>query len=234
MQGQTHEVVKGVNDFLDNQKAEADATGADIRVWLTTFDTQQFEVFVGEDVRLAGHVRPNQVYIGGGTNLLDAEGKMLGQAQINAATRNLVVIYTDGKTFGDREFTKKQIADLTKKLEDTGDWQFMYLGAELGDFADADAIGVASASTIRTSKQAGSVGATFASVTQTANYYRNTNVADSKRLMSRGGIVSASVEDAAVDWSAAKGEDPTSNDVDQVLNLFEAAGVDTKDSSKED
>lgn len=206
MAGVKHDVVKGINDFIDEQKNEIAQTGEDVLFWLTSFDGTVHEVYTAEDLTLVNPVTLQQTYLGGGTALLDAIGKTLTNAEDTAAPRNIVVIYTDGHENQSREFTHDQIAKLIEKLEANGDWQFVYLGAEFGDFAKDRAFGTVAnsaglrMSAVNTSKR--SVGETFKTLSNTASYYRGATDMQVEDFAGQGGLIASASAAGVADWDA--------------------------------
>lgn len=205
MSGVKHEVVKGINEFIKEQQDDVKVTGDDVRFSLTTFDDKVMEIFIKEDITLVNPVKVSDTYLGGSTALLDAIGRTLTRAESDAAQRNIVVIYTDGEENASREFTNDQVSDLIKRLSDTGNWQFIYLGAEFEDFTTESAfVAVAAASGGRmsgmnTSKS--NVGGTWSAVAQTTNYHRHATAAQYDSLQSgERNVTDAAAEDAEVDW----------------------------------
>lgn len=203
MSGVKNEVVKGTNELIEEQQAEASASGDTIQFSLTSFDTQVNPVYIGEEISLVKPVTTKDTFLGGGTALYDAVGTTLAEAEKDPAPRNLVVIYTDGHENASSEYTKDQIRDLIKDLEATGRWQFMYLGAEFEDFAnEAGAIGILS--TTNTSKAG--VTDTFRNVSQTYNWTKNLSDDDYVTVAAQGSLISASA-DAGVQWDTSKEDD---------------------------
>lgn len=205
MSGVKHDVVKGINDFIKEQQDDVKGTNDVVRFSLTAFDTNVMEVYVNEDIAHVNPVTVKDVFLGGGTALLDAIGRTLTTAEDDAALRNIVVIYTDGEENSSTEFSHDQISDLIKRLSDTGNWQFIYLGAEFADFQKEAAYATMAAaaggkfSSINTSKS--NVGGTWAAVTNTANYHRKAT-ADQYATLRSGdrNIIDAAIEDDNVDW----------------------------------
>jgi uncharacterized protein YegL len=203
MSGQKHDVVDGINEFVAEQKAELVA-GEDVRFSLTAFDTNVAQPYIREDLSLVNKVTVKDVFFGGGTALLDALGKTLTEAEDDDGLRNIVVIYTDGAENASREFTQEQIKALVERLEKSGKWQFIYLGAELGDF-QGQAVGVGLRSggqSINTSKR--NVGGTFASISATTSYYKNSDDAQAAAIRSQGGLIASTAAAGAVDWDAVQ------------------------------
>jgi len=211
MSGVKQDVVKGINEFIKEQQDDVNGTNDVVQFSLTTFDSNILEVYVKENIELVNPVTVKDTFLGGGTALLDAVGRTLTKAQDDQAARNIVVIYTDGEENSSREFSKDDIEKLVEDLTNTGNWQFIYLGAEFADFTDdaafAAVVGSASAGSVssaNTSKQ--KVGTTWSNVTQTAKYHRTATPDQYQRINSRGGLISASTEDVGIDWDAVEDE----------------------------
>jgi uncharacterized protein YegL len=198
MSGVKNDVVTGINDFIAEQQKDSAANNDRTEFTLVAFDDNVREVYDHEDISLVNPVTVSQTYLGGGTALLDAVGRTLTKAEEDQAVRNLVVIYTDGEENQSHEFTHKEVKDLYEKFSQSGNWQFIFLGAEFAEFAEAGAfVGVAAASTYNTSKA--NVGQTWSTLSQGANYYRNAT-ADTITRMSdpNKGLLSTAVEDGAL------------------------------------
>lgn len=198
-----HDVVDGINQFIKEQQADIANTNDVVEFSLTSFDTHVNEVYIAEDITLVSPVSVKQTYLGGGTALLDAIGRTLTNAEDDAALRNIVVIYTDGHENSSSEFTRDQIKELIDRLDATGNWQFIYLGAEFADFADDIAYAgtlQGTADAINTSKS--KVGQTWGMFTNTANYHRKADSSQYDTIKERGGLIATSSADAGVDWDA--------------------------------
>lgn len=210
MSGVKHDVVKGVNEFIKEQQDDVAKTGLSVLFSLTTFDSNVMEVYSAEDITLVNPVILKDTFLGGGTALLDAIGKTLTNAEDVAAPRNIVVIYTDGEENSSHEFKLEEIGKLIEKLEATGAWQFIYLGAEFGAFQEDAVYGVTASATggrmssMNTSK--GQVTNTFKNLSGTASLYRNATDAQVQDYATEDGLVVAAAA-AGIDWDAVKDED---------------------------
>ncbi len=216
MSGVKHDVVKGINEFIKEQQDDLASTNDTVHFSLTAFDGNVSQVYIKEDLDLVAPVTVKDTFLGGGTALLDAIGRTLTKAEDDAGYRNLVVIYTDGEENQSREFTKDQIEELVTKLTDTGNWQFIYLGAEFADFhkegAQAAMAGAAAGGTyssLNTGKQ--HTNSVFKNLSKGASYYRSATMDTAADIQARG--IVASSADAGVDWDAVeekdKGKTPT-------------------------
>ncbi|MFB6262942.1 MAG: hypothetical protein ABEL76_04860, partial [Bradymonadaceae bacterium] len=88
---------------------------------------------------------------GGRTALLDAVGYTIDRMgerfddlpEEEKPSDVLVAIITDGKENASEEYDRAQIEERIREQEQQWGWDFVYIGAGVGDFADADAMGVA-------------------------------------------------------------------------------------------
>ena len=92
----------------------------------------------------------------GNTPLLDAAGMTITQtgeklaAMPEAQRPGLVifVIVTDGRENWSQEWTRERVKALTQRQQENYGWRFTYLGANQDAFAEAGAIGVATAAAV--------------------------------------------------------------------------------------
>lgn len=133
------ETLNGFNTQLDVIKAlQLEYTDQEIQVSLTLFndkiDTILSEVGIDEIKRIT-----RSVYNPGGTTaLLDAIGlsvegiQKLNQILVSQYEMSVVmIILTDGYENTSRKFTFLKIAEMIKNLENTGQWTFTFLGADI-------------------------------------------------------------------------------------------------------
>lgn len=192
-----NDVVNGINDFIAEQQKDSIKSNDSTEFTLVAFDSNVHDIYDHEDVSLVSPVTTSQTYYGGGTALLDAIGRTLTKAEQDQAARNLVVIYTDGHENQSHEFTHEQVKSLYDKFSQSGNWQFIFLGAEFADFAEEAAfVGVAGAQTFNSSKA--NVGQTWSTVSAGANYYRSATPDAVLRMSDTSkGLMNTAVEDGA-------------------------------------
>jgi Mg-chelatase subunit ChlD len=152
MASMASDVVGGYNRLLAEQQAD----GADARLTLVQFDSQDPHEVVVDAVPIrevlpmtAATFQPR-----GGTPLLDATGRMIAKAASHAEHRRLlglpperiiVVTITDGEENQSRELTLQQVRKLVTARQEEG-WVFVFLGAGLDAYAEAERLGYAAAS----------------------------------------------------------------------------------------
>lgn len=142
------DVIGGFNTFIDEQKSN----GADARVTLVQFDSQDPQDFLAAGVPIAELVpltRENFVPRGG-TPLLDATGKLIGHATLDEQDRAangkdseeiIFVTITDGEENQSQEFTLERVKNLIAHCETRG-WVFVFLSAALDAYQDPDRMGM--------------------------------------------------------------------------------------------
>lgn len=77
----------------------------------------------------------------GMTPLFDAIGRMIAMAEADAPEKAVIVIMTDGHENASREITREGARAALDRARGHG-WEVVFLGADFGQFDDADAVGV--------------------------------------------------------------------------------------------
>jgi uncharacterized protein YegL len=142
------DVIGGFNTFLKDQQIN----GSDARVTLVQFDSQDPQEIIASSVPITEitSLTSDTFVPRGGTPLLDATGKLIGRAKLNAQLRSdngleaediVFVTITDGHENSSREFSLRTISDLIAQCEEQG-WVFVFLSAAFDAYADAAGMGV--------------------------------------------------------------------------------------------
>ncbi|HPE49089.1 MAG TPA: vWA domain-containing protein [Hyphomonas sp.] len=79
----------------------------------------------------------------GMTPLFDAIARIVAMAEADNPDKAVIVVMTDGQENASREVTKEGVKAALDRVEKRG-WELVFLGAEFANFADADAVGIAS------------------------------------------------------------------------------------------
>lgn len=112
----------------------------------------------------------------GGTPLLDAIGNTVTKVVANdPSERVLVIIITDGWENASREWVLGSVKALITQRRAAG-WEFMYLGANVDAFAEANLMGIGAGTTTGYNQK--TVGATFTAASASAGSYRSGLTAD--------------------------------------------------------
>lgn len=173
MQTIKNDMVKGFDGFVAEQRKVA----GDCRMTLVQFDTQGTEVVY--EAKAVADVPALDLNPRGGTPLLDAMGKTIGQTTDRLALtkgparpdRVLFLVITDGEENQSHTFTKDQVKALVKERTDDG-WAFSFIGANVDAFADAGALGIAAAASANFVPDSMGVAMAFRAVGASASAYR--------------------------------------------------------------
>ena len=147
MQGTESDVIGGFNNFIEKQKTEHQGK---ISVSLYKFNSSWSRVL--NDLPIE-EIRPltNGDYTPGGlTALYDTIGNAITDIENQTsytkreykASMVMMVVITDGQENASREYDSRKIKQMIQELEQSENWQFIYLGADLENFADADTLGL--------------------------------------------------------------------------------------------
>lgn len=141
------DVIGGFNGLLAEQAQQAGPAC----MTLVQFDSHHAHEVVADAVPMAEMVEltPATFVPRGGTPLLDATGLLISrasqrEAELAAAGQPAeeitVVTITDGYENQSTEYSRQQIVDLVKARE-AGGWTFVFLGAGLDAYAEAERMG---------------------------------------------------------------------------------------------
>ena len=147
MQGTESDVIGGFNNFIEQQKTEHQGK---ITVSLYKFNSYWSRIL--NDLPIE-EIRPltNGDYTPGGlTALYDTIGNAITDIENQAkyskrehmASMVMMVIITDGQENASKEYDARKVKQMIQELEKSENWQFIYMGADLDNFADADILGL--------------------------------------------------------------------------------------------
>ena len=147
MQGTESDVTGGFNNFIEQQKTEHQGK---ITVSLYKFNSTWSRIL--NDLPIE-EIRPltNGDYTPGGlTALYDTIGNAITDIENQTsytkreykASMVMMVVITDGQENASREYDSRKIKQMIQELEQSENWQFIYLGADLNNFADAEILGL--------------------------------------------------------------------------------------------
>lgn len=147
MQGTESDVIGGFNNFIEQQKSQQHGK---VSVSLYKFNSYWRRVL--NDLPIE-EIRPliKEDYTPGGlTALYDTIGNAINdienqttytKSELNASMVIMVII-TDGQENSSKEYDSRKVKQMIQELEQSENWQFIYLGADLVNFADADTLGL--------------------------------------------------------------------------------------------
>lgn len=173
------DVIGGVNTFLAEQRAD----GADARVSLVQFDSQNPQDTVAWGVPVAEIVDLDSATFvpRGGTPLLDATGLTIGRVMVENQARLatglpaedvVFVAITDGEENSSREYTLERVKSLIAERTAEG-WTFVYLSAGLDAYGDAAALGITVDKTQRWEASAGGTAKLLSSTSRAVSSLRD-------------------------------------------------------------
>lgn len=140
-----NDAIGGFNHFLQEQQklpGEANLT-------VVLFDTE-YSIWPVRPIKDAPPLDAKNYVPSGATALLDALGKAINQLGVRLGgmpedarpDKVIFVIITDGEENSSHEFTKGQISDMVKHQIEKYNWQFLYLGANVDAFSEAQNLGI--------------------------------------------------------------------------------------------
>ena len=184
MHGTESDVIGGFNSFIEKQKTQEYGK---IDVTLYKFNDECSRIF--NDLPL-NKIRPlrNRDYTPGGTTALyDAIGIAVSKADKNnshlkAACKPdmvMMVVITDGQENSSREYSALTVKQLIENHERNENWQFIYLGADLSNFADADSLGIR----YRASSKKSNLKENFGKIDKHTSLFRRANLKESRDSM---------------------------------------------------
>jgi hypothetical protein len=150
MQGNEHDVIGGTNGFIGEQKKETEIIAFKFGTHLGAMP----KIILGPEQ--AGNLKSMEAsdyQPSGMTNLLDAVGYTIGKLDNRVGKNDVGVcfIFTDGQENASKEFKRQNIEKMIAERKKMG-WLFLFAGADLSDFSDAENMGVARSSRVRMSK----------------------------------------------------------------------------------
>jgi hypothetical protein len=147
MESMRADVIGGFNNLLAEQRAE----GADARLTVVQFDSQDPQEVLADAIRI-DRVRPldERTFVPrGGTPLLDATGRVIARASAREHERRVhgkrpevvsIITITDGEENQSHEYSRQAVLQLVRAREAAG-WSFVFLGAGLDAYAEAGGTG---------------------------------------------------------------------------------------------
>jgi uncharacterized protein with von Willebrand factor type A (vWA) domain len=130
--------ISSINEYMQDRLKEIPAA----RFFLTKFNTETRQLFVNTRVDEFKPLTRKSYDPDGGTALLDAVGSTLESVETLNYKKVLVLIVTDGQENTSRKFNKAQIKEKIGKLEDSGHFTFVFMGANQDAWQGAQDLGM--------------------------------------------------------------------------------------------
>ncbi|MFI9505866.1 VWA domain-containing protein [Nocardia sp. NPDC052566] len=152
----------GFAAYIEQQRQVPKTT----EVTLAQFDTEYEVVYANRPI---AEVPPLELQPRGMTALYDAVGKLVTEVGAELAKRPeherpgtvIVVVLTDGHENSSREWSNDAVRKLIKQQEDTYNWTFLFLGANMDAVAIGVDMGIAPGQAITYAASSRGVGAVF-------------------------------------------------------------------------
>jgi len=128
------DTIGGFNSFIEKQKKEEGNTYVTTILFNNNYDI----LYERKPIQEIKKLTTEEYYVGGTTALLDAVGNAITTLDRKTNNKVLFVIMTDGLENASREYTKEQV----KNLINNHDWEFIFLGADIDAYTEANYIGI--------------------------------------------------------------------------------------------
>ena len=176
------DTIGGINQFLNEQKL----VPGECKASIILFDTTVQSLCLGRDIKEVSDLNTQTYSPGGATALLDAVGtgirelggRLSKMPEDQRPSKVVLVIATDGEENSSVKFTKQQIADMVKHQKEAYKWEFVFLGADINAFAEAQGLNVAHSHTIQTRSTPESTAHVYAAACSNLTSYRTGNKSD--------------------------------------------------------
>ena len=147
MQGTESDVIGGFNNFIEQQKLHHQGKITFSLYKFNSYWSQILNDLPIEEIRplTSGDYTPGgltALYDTIGNAIADIENQSKYTKSEHKASMVMMVIITDGQENASREYDSRKIKQMIQELEQSENWQFIYLGADLENFADADTLGL--------------------------------------------------------------------------------------------
>ena len=147
MQGTESDVIGGFNNYIEQQKSQQQGK---ITVSLYKFNSYWSRVLNDLPIEKIRPLTSGDYTPGGLTALYDTIGNSITDIENQTsytksefkASMVMMVIITDGQENASREYDSRKVKEMIQELEKSENWQFIYLGADMENFADADTLGL--------------------------------------------------------------------------------------------
>ena len=134
MGGLENDTIGGYNSFIKSKK------GLNAKLTTVLFDNQIEVLHDRVDIKKVNKLTEKDYYVRGCTALMDAIGFTINKiTPVGKDKKVIFVITTDGLENASKEYTKSKIK---KMIEKRKDWEFLYLGANIDSYGEADSIGI--------------------------------------------------------------------------------------------
>ena len=183
MWGLRDDTIGGYNTYVEDQKKQ------DGEAYLTTVLFDDHYVLLHDHVNIQ-NVKPinhDEYHPNGTTALMDAVGKTInyvGQRLSNTPEEErpahvIFVITTDGYENASCEYTRSQVKQMIEHQQEKYSWQFIFVGAGIDAYTEAQSIGLGGYHAMSVSKSSVGTASMYSSVAFASNAIRSAATLDS-------------------------------------------------------
>ena len=133
MHGLEKDTIGGYNSYI------ADFKDKNSKITTVLFDNKYEMITRREDINNVHKLTEDKYYVRGCTALMDAIGNSIEFMEKEKAEKVIFVITTDGYENASRKYNKEQIKEMIKGHNN---WEFMYVGADIDSYSEAESIGI--------------------------------------------------------------------------------------------
>ena len=137
MYDSVEDTIGGYNSYLNKQKKK----NINTRITTVLFDDRYEILHDRKSIKEVKNITNKEYFVRGSTALLDAIGKTIitMDRTIKKDNKVLFIITTDGLENSSYEFSKN---DIKKLIEKHKNFEFLYLGANIDSYSEANSIGI--------------------------------------------------------------------------------------------
>lgn len=146
MQGSNSDVIGGFNSFIEKYREQPELNS---QVSLYKFNNEINTIISNKPVKEVSNLSSKDYTPSGFTALFDAVGFAISETDkfiadlppISKPDSVMVVVFTDGQENASKIYTSTALKSTIQTHEKMLNWNFIYLGADIDNFADADLLG---------------------------------------------------------------------------------------------
>lgn len=175
----TDETIGGFNSLIDTHKNE----DGECKVTTVLFNSDSRVLHDYVDVKNINKMTDNDYCTYGMTALYDAVGKTIDNVGVRLANTPenerpghiIVVITTDGKENSSKEYTHERIKEMIELQQNTYNWVFMFLGANINAEEVGKSYGIKSGYSKTYTASTDGVDSLWCAMSATTSYLRSTS-----------------------------------------------------------
>lgn len=163
MYGAEKDTMGGFNSFIDNERKELNT-----KVTTVLFSNEYEMLYKRKPIDEVDTLTSETYRVGGTTALLDAIGKTIVDLDKEIDNNVLFVIMTDGFENSSIEYSHSQIKSMIANHK----WEFIFIGADIDSYAQANRIGIRQSRTANYEKSYNGVVDVFESIGEASSGLR--------------------------------------------------------------